>query len=182
MSEKNFVDLLNDEMEELVENLPQVKQLKVEIERLTEEKSFATRKMMEGKAKAVELQQQVEKLTEERDKYQEKWQTSYMNELNLQKQVDEFRKDSKIYEEIYDFMKEKGIVSVDEMKTLINFSLKSSMLKEHIVKDTAKEIIDELNSIKPNVRATYSVQEQVGMDIAINRVKTYFKQKGVEVE
>ena len=49
-------------------------------------------------------------------------------------------------------------------------------------KETAKEIIDELNSIKPNVRATYGVQEQVGVDIVINRVKNYFKQKGVEVE
>jgi predicted RNase H-like nuclease (RuvC/YqgF family) len=37
---------------------------KAEIERLTKEKSFATRKMMESKAKAVELQKQVDELTE----------------------------------------------------------------------------------------------------------------------
>lgn len=60
--------------------------------------------------------------------------------------------------------------------------LKGCDMVKQAVKDTAKELIDELNSIKPNVRATYGVQEQVGVDIAINRVKTYFKQKGVEEE
>ena len=38
MSEKDFVDLLNDEMQELVENLPQVKQLKEQIQELTTER------------------------------------------------------------------------------------------------------------------------------------------------
>jgi hypothetical protein len=95
-----------------------------------------------------------------------------MNKL-LKKQVDEFRKDSKIYEAIYDFMKEKGIVSVDEMKTLINFSLKSSMLKEHIVKDTAKDILQEL----------WDETEATENDEWVRaKIKEIAKSKGVEVE
>ncbi len=77
-------------------------------------------------------------------------------------------------------------VQVDELKgkicELVADKCKLVVKEKQAVKDTAKEIIDELNSIKPNVRSTYGVQEQVGVDIAINRVKTYFKQKGVEVE
>jgi uncharacterized protein YuzB (UPF0349 family) len=46
----------------------------------------------------------------------------------------------KIYQEIYDFMKEKEIVSVGEMKTLINFALKTSMLRGHIVKEVAENL------------------------------------------
>ena len=49
------------------------------------------------------------------------------------------KKEIKIYQEIYDFMKEKGLVSVGEMKTLISFVLKGSMLKTHIIKETAEK-------------------------------------------
>lgn len=73
-------------------------------------------------------------------------------------------------------------VQVDELLRDKGFLIADLTNARQAVKDTAKEIIDELNSIKPNVRSTYGVQEQVGVDIAINRVKTYFKQKGVEVE
>lgn len=49
------------------------------------------------------------------------------------------KKEIKIYQQIYDLMEEKGIVSVNEMKTLVNFALKTSMLKAHIVKETAEK-------------------------------------------
>lgn len=103
MSEKAFVDLLDDEMKELIENLPQVKQLKQELEGLKEDNKRLNEllasgtevidywhdKYLEEQAKNADFQKEVERLTEERGKYQEKWQTAYMNELNLQKQVDE---------------------------------------------------------------------------------------------
>ena len=46
----------------------------------------------------------------------------------------------------------------------------------------AGKIVEELENIKPTIRETYGVQEQVGVDIAINRIKTMVKSKGVEVE
>lgn len=60
------------------------------------------------------------------------------------------KKEIKIYQEIYDFMKEKGLVSVGEMKTLISFVLKGSMLKNHIVKETAEKILEVC--VSPSLR------------------------------
>lgn len=76
MSEKDFVDLLNDEMKELIENLPQVKQLKQELEELKEDNKrlnellvggtevidYWNNKYLEERAKNTELQKQVDKL------------------------------------------------------------------------------------------------------------------------
>lgn len=51
--------------------IKKTKEQEVEIERLTKDKSFATRKMMESKAKAVELQKKVDELKEENNRYAE---------------------------------------------------------------------------------------------------------------
>ena len=46
----------------------------------------------------------------------------------------------------------------------------------------AGKIVAELENIKPTVRETYGGEEQVGVDIAINRIKMMVRSKGVEVE
>ena len=84
MSEKDFVDLLNEEMKELVENLPQVKQLKQELEELKEDNKrlnellvggtevidYWNNKYLEERAKNAELQEQVDELTIENENAQ----------------------------------------------------------------------------------------------------------------
>ena len=65
MSEKDFVDLLNEEMKELIENLPQVKQLKTEVERLTEEKGNASLYALQLFQENEALKKQVNELTKE---------------------------------------------------------------------------------------------------------------------
>lgn len=76
-----MVDLLNDETKELIENLPQVKQLKQELEVLKEDNKrlnellvggtevidYWTNKYLEEQAKNTELQKQVDELKEQRD-------------------------------------------------------------------------------------------------------------------
>lgn len=159
--------------------IEKIKEQNAEIERLTKDKSFATRKMMESKAKAVELQKQVEQLTEERDKakrdntglfynvsrvekenaelqnqvdkYKEKWQTSYTNELNLQKQVDE--------------LKEKQVIECHGM-------FKGCDMVEQAVKDTAKEILQTIMDIIK--KSDCFLSQEV--------VRILAKNSGVEVE
>ena len=55
-------------------------------------------------------------------------------------------------------------------------------LVEMTSRQTAREIIVELNRLKNIVRENYGVSEQAGVDMAINRIETYIKEKGVEVE
>lgn len=61
-----FFNLKEEFDKELAEHKKFTQRATSEIERLTKEKSFATRKMMESKAKAVELQKQVDELLNRR--------------------------------------------------------------------------------------------------------------------
>lgn len=90
----NFIDCV--EVRILKNALDLINRQKAEIERLTKDKSFATRKMMESKAKAVELQTQVDELKEEnetvlnRSTMWKRLHTEVCEEnAELQKQVDE---------------------------------------------------------------------------------------------
>ena len=67
-------------------------------------------------------------------------------------------------------------VQVDECKEILERRAVNNFAWE------AGKIVAELESIKPTVRETYGGEEQVGVDIAINRIKTMVKSKGVEVE
>ena len=67
-------------------------------------------------------------------------------------------------------------VQVDECKEILERRAVNNFAWE------AGKIVAELENIKPTIRETYGVQEQVGVDIAINRIKMMVKSKGVEVE
>lgn len=79
---------------------------KAEIERLTEEKSFATRKMMESKAKAVELQKQVDELKERVNLYETNATNMQFVKYYTKQAIKEMSKE--IYEEL-----KNEIISVD---------------------------------------------------------------------
>ena len=156
----DLIHRLQNEVQRLakveMEHIGMIADQKAELERLTEENAIikVNPPMIVGRNNGKTIRAKLLAF----DKMKEQ-------NAELQKQVDELKKSQVVHIHID-----------DKLQKEYEYELKQA------VKDTAKEIIDELNSIKPNVRATYGVQEQVGVDIAINRVKTYFKQKGVEVE
>lgn len=128
MSEKDFVDLLNGEMNELIENLPQVKSLKTEIERLTEE--------LEAKKKECR---------EIADDYQEMG-TFYYNETvktaELQKQVDELEEQ----------LKKLKLAHTSLCDECADYCPRVPQA----VKDRTKEILQTIKSAKENGQIYYN--------------------------
>lgn len=76
-------------------------------------------------------------------------------------------------------LKEENEALYEERTALIAGTI---LERKDIIKDTAKEILSELDEAKQYAKDFYGVTEKVGVDIAINVVKKIFKQKGVEVE
>ena len=128
MSEKDFVDLLYGEMNELIENLPQVKSLKTEIERLTEE--------LEAKKKECR---------EIADDYQEMG-TFYYNETvktaELQKQVDELEEQ----------LKKLKLAHTSLCDECADYCPRVPQA----VKDRTKEILQTIKSAKENGQIYYN--------------------------
>ena len=108
---------------------------------------------------------------------------SYKNQLaELQKQVDEFVDvfgNADNFARMMSYLRVKNghrIATGRELLEWIKYE------KQQTVKDTAKEIIVELNRLKNTARENYGVSEQAGVDMAINRVESYIQQKCVEVK
>ena len=120
------------------------------------------------------------RLTEE---YEDKlaWQEVDIQQLTeenaeLQKQVDELTEEcsNKQYE-IERLEAEKKFLQ-EQANILAGVAKRYSEDKEQDVKDTVAKIIVELNRTKNIVRENYGISEQVGVDIAINRVDVFYKE------
>lgn len=130
-----------------------IKEQKAEIERLTKDKSFATRKMMESKAKAVELQKQVDELTER-----------YLEES----------KERCEFEQKYKKIQHAHNIGLGTQRSHWGKKV------EQAVKDTAKEIYGEIEKSDILIVDT---QEYGEIEVvSIERLNEIFRSKGVEVE
>lgn len=132
----NFIDCV--EVKILKNALDLINRQKAEIERLTEDKSFATRKMMESKAKAVELQKQVDELTER-----------YLEES----------KERCEFEQKYKKIQHAHNIGLGTQRSHWEKKVKQA------VKDTAKEIYLWLKSRYPKLSFEQSFIEKFGIEV-----------------
>lgn len=172
--------------------------LEQEIERLTEEKSFATRKMMESKAKAVELQKQVDKLTEENKKlslkvwnYEQPARTPLYNSESMvncnlvtcyNENFELKAKNAELQKQV-NTLKTENTELHKEHTTLIAGSI---LKQQDIVKNTAEEIDCQIRELfyipfegKTEKQKWQRKGMEEGLEMALSIVKGY---KNIEVE
>ena len=166
--------------------------LREEIERLMERLDYFQKSsdyhegnQKELEIKNAELQKQVDELKEQLN-YEKNYEKGVMIMKNVNELMNEIKEQCGDCEawsgtDCTRNPYTQGCLKDENQVIECHCMLKGCDAVKQAVKDTAKEIIDDLNSIKPTVRENYGVSELVGVDMAINRVKDLLKRKGVEV-
>ena len=131
----------------------------------------------------AEQKAEIERLTEENEyldmcgkQFLADYQKCEIENAELQKQVDELTEEcsNKQYE-IERLEAEKKFLQ-EQANILAGVAKRYSEDKEQDVKDTVAKIIVELNRTKNIFRENYGISEQVGVDMAINRVEEFYKE------